>query len=77
MILGGPTAGAWVAFLSSIERRELETQPWYGILANHCDARRSAAVLGGLTTQVVGGLLGADGSGAAGLGRGRGRDASS
>ena len=35
MVLGGPTAGAWVAFLSSIERRELESQPWYGILANH------------------------------------------
>ena len=35
MVLGGPTAGAWVAFLSTIERRELESQPWYGILANH------------------------------------------
>ena len=27
MVLGGPTAGAWVAFLSSIERRELSHSP--------------------------------------------------
>src|SRR5512141_802349 len=26
MVLGGPTAGAWVGFLSTIERRELDTQ---------------------------------------------------
>ncbi len=66
MILGGPTAGAWVAFLSSIERRELEEQPWYGILANH-SVLVVAAVMGGLTTQVVGGLLGAEGPGTAAL----------
>jgi len=58
MILGGPTAGAWVAFLSTIERRELESQPWYGILANH-SVLAIAAVMGGLTTQVVAGVLGA------------------
>jgi diguanylate cyclase (GGDEF)-like protein len=63
MLLGGPTAGAWVAFLSTIERRELEEQPWYGILANH-SVLVVAAVMGGLTTQVVGGLLGAGGRGA-------------
>ena len=47
MVLGGPTAGAWVAFLSTIERRELESQPWYGVLANH-SVMVIAAVLGGL-----------------------------
>ena len=62
MILGGPTAGAWVAFLSSIERRELESQPWYGILANH-SILVIAAVAGGLATQVAGQILGADGHG--------------
>ena len=35
MILGGPTAGAWVALLSTIDRRELQSLPWYGTLANH------------------------------------------
>jgi diguanylate cyclase (GGDEF)-like protein len=66
MILGGPTAGAWVAFLSSIERRELESQPWYGILANH-SVLTIAAIMGGLTTQVVVGLTGAEGHGTATL----------
>jgi diguanylate cyclase (GGDEF)-like protein len=66
MILGGPTAGAWVAFLSSIERRELESQPWYGILANH-SVLTIAAVMGGLTTQVIAGLMGAQGHGTATL----------
>jgi diguanylate cyclase (GGDEF)-like protein len=66
MILGGPTAGAWVAFLSSIERRELESQPWYGILANH-SVLAAAAVMGGLTTQVAGALTGAEGSGTGAL----------
>jgi diguanylate cyclase (GGDEF)-like protein len=57
MILGGPTAGAWVAFLSTIERRELESQPWYGILANHA-VLAIAAVIGGLVTSGVAGALG-------------------
>jgi diguanylate cyclase (GGDEF)-like protein len=57
MVLGGPTAGAWVAFLSTIERRELESQPWYGILANH-SVMVVAAIAGGLTTTAVSGLLG-------------------
>lgn len=52
MILGGPTAGAWVAFLSTIERRELESQPWYGTLANHA-VLAIAAVLGGLAASAV------------------------
>ena len=56
MVLGGPTAGAWVAFLSTLELRELETQPWYGILANHA-VLVTGAVLGAVTTRVVGLLL--------------------
>ena len=56
MVLGGPTAGAWVAFLSTLERRELETQPWYGALANHA-VIAFAAVVGGLTVLVLEGAL--------------------
>jgi diguanylate cyclase (GGDEF)-like protein len=62
MILGGPTAGAWVAFLSTIERRELETQPWYGILANHATLV-VGAVVGGIAVQVVTMMLPADAGG--------------
>ncbi len=58
MALGGPTAGAWVAFLSTLERRELESGPWYGALANHA-ATAFAAVVGGLTVLVLDGALGA------------------
>jgi diguanylate cyclase (GGDEF)-like protein len=60
MVLGGPTAGAWVAFLSTIERRELESQPWYGILANH-SVMVVGAVAGGVATSVLVDLLGAPG----------------
>ena len=56
MVLGGPTAGAWVAFVSTIERRELKEVPWYGTLANH-SVMAFAAVVGGLTAQVVNGVL--------------------
>ncbi len=56
MILGGPTAGAWVALLSTIDRRELQSQPWYGTLANHA-AIATAAVTGGLAYAVVQGWL--------------------
>ncbi len=56
MVLGGPTAGAWVAFLATLERRELESQPWYGTLANH-SVMAFGAVLGGLTVLVVRGAL--------------------
>ena len=52
MVLGGPTAGAWVAFLATIERREIESQPWYGMLANHA-VMVTGAVAGGLTTSVL------------------------
>ena len=48
MVLGGPIAGGWVAFLSSVERRELDGEvPWYGALANHAGFAL-AAVAGGL-----------------------------
>lgn len=56
MVLGGPTAGAWVAFLATLERRELESQPWYGTLANH-SVLALGAVVGGLTVLVVRGAL--------------------
>ncbi len=56
MVLGGPTAGAWVAFLATLERRELESQPWYGTLANHA-VMALGAVAGGLTVLVVRGAL--------------------
>lgn len=55
MVLGGPTAGAWVAFVSTLERRELERQPWYGLLANH-SVFVLGAVAGGLVTSAVEGL---------------------
>lgn len=56
MVLGGPTAGAWVALLATLERRELESQPWYGTLANH-SVMAFGAVVGGLTVLVVRGAL--------------------
>lgn len=35
-VLGGPTAGAWVALIGVTEIRELRGRiPWYGTLANH------------------------------------------
>ena len=38
-ILGGPTAGAWVALLGTTELREVRGKiPWYGTLANHAGA---------------------------------------
>jgi diguanylate cyclase (GGDEF)-like protein len=56
MVLGGPTAGAWVAFVSTLERRELEDVPWYGTLANHA-VLALAAVVGGLTVEALNGVL--------------------
>ena len=52
LVLGGPTAGAWVAFLSTLERREIEQLPWYGALANHA-VFVIAAVAGGLVAGAV------------------------
>ncbi len=47
MLLGGPVAGGWVAFVSTLEWREVREVPWYGVLANHA-TQALAAVLGGL-----------------------------
>ena len=52
MILGGPTAGAWVAFLATTDRRELQSQPWYGVLANHASIA-IAAIAGGVTYAIA------------------------
>jgi diguanylate cyclase (GGDEF)-like protein len=52
MVLGGPIAGGWVAFLSSFERRELREAPWYGTLTNHA-CLALAAILGGLASQTA------------------------
>ncbi len=65
LVLGGPTAGAWVGFVSTLERRELEQLPWYGLLANHA-VFVIAAVAGGLVAQQVGQLV--QGVGSPGLG---------
>jgi len=54
MALGGPTAGALVAMVSTIERREIREVPWYGTIANHA-ALTLSAVVGGVV------LLGVDG----------------
>ncbi len=61
MILGGPIAGAWVALLGTIERRELREVPWYGTLSNHA-LLAFWALVGGF---VIDGVLGlAAGAGA-------------
>jgi diguanylate cyclase (GGDEF)-like protein len=52
MALGGPTAGAVVALISTIERREIREMPWYGMLANHA-ALTVGAVLGGVVMLAV------------------------
>ena len=58
--LGGAAAGALVALVSTIERRELREVPWYGILANHASLTLGA-VGGGLVMLAVRGWLGAIG----------------
>ena len=60
MVLGGPIAGGWVAFIASFERRELTEMPWYGALANHAGLAL-AAIAGGVTAQAtvaIGGAVG-------------------
>lgn len=64
MALGGPTAGAIVAMVSTFEAREFQEAPWYGIAANHA-ALTIGAVVGGLvlvaTRAILGtGVLGVD-----------------
>ena len=60
MVLGGPIAGGWVAFIASFERRELREAPWYGTLANHAGLAL-AAILGGLAAQAAVAAAGASG----------------
>jgi diguanylate cyclase (GGDEF)-like protein len=60
MVLGGPIAGGWVAFIASFERRELTEMPWYGALANHAGLAL-AAITGGLAAQATVTLGGAAG----------------
>ncbi len=50
--LGGPAAGGIVAFVGTIERRELRDPPWYGLLANHA-ALALAGVVSGLAMTVA------------------------
>ena len=46
-ILGGPTAGTWVALLGTTEIRELRGRmPWYGTLANHAGMMLPAIAAG-------------------------------
>ena len=64
MALGGPTAGAIVAMVSTFEAREIREAPWYGVLANHA-ALTLAAIIGGVVlvgTRVVlsTGVIGVD-----------------
>lgn len=46
--LGGPAAGGVVAFVGTMELRELRDPPWYGLLANH-----AALALAGVVAGVV------------------------
>ena len=64
MALGGPTAGALVALIGTIERRELDGEvPWYGGLSNHAHLALGA-VIGGVV------LLGSEAALRASLGDG-------
>lgn len=52
LLLGGPVAGAWVAVVGTIDRRELREAPWYGVLANR-GTLALAALTGGLVLEGV------------------------
>ncbi len=52
LLLGGPVAGAWIAVLGTIDRRELREAPWYGVLANRA-MLAIAALAGGLVLEGV------------------------
>jgi diguanylate cyclase (GGDEF)-like protein len=58
MALGGPTAGAVVALVSTFEAREFREAPWYGVMANHASLALSA-VAGGVVFYVLRDALGA------------------
>jgi hypothetical protein len=44
--LGGPAAGGIVAFVGTLELRELRDAPWYGLLANHSALALSGVAAG-------------------------------
>ncbi len=53
-VLGGPTAGAWVALIGTTEVRELRGRvPWYGSLANHAGLM-IPAIVAGMVMRVLG-----------------------
>ncbi len=52
LLLGGPVAGAWVAAVGTIDRRELREAPWYGVLANRGTLILSA-LAGGLVLEAT------------------------
>jgi diguanylate cyclase (GGDEF)-like protein len=54
MIVGGPVAGAWVAFLATFEARELREAPWYGVLANHASLALAALAGGFVAIAITG-----------------------
>jgi len=61
-VLGGPTAGAWVALIGTTEVRELRgTVPWYGTLANHAGLM-IPAIAAGLVMEALG-AVGSTGGG--------------
>jgi diguanylate cyclase (GGDEF)-like protein len=51
-VLGGPLVGGLMGLVSELEVRELRTQPWYGVLANH-----AVGILGAITAGIVALLL--------------------
>jgi diguanylate cyclase (GGDEF)-like protein len=53
MALGGPSAAAWVAFVGTLEPRDLRGEiPWYGLLSNQA-MQVIAAVAGGVVYGAV------------------------
>lgn len=58
-LLGGPLAGAFVAFVGVTEKRELTGQiPWYGVMVNHASFGLCALAAGGLYVYVFRSLAG-------------------
>ncbi len=56
IVLGGPTAGAWVGLIGPTEVREIRGRiPWYGSLANHAGIMVPAVAAGLLYHLIAGG----------------------